>query len=465
MKNKERIFWISISIFLISFIAFPIKKAKAISVEGEKFLQIFHEIEEYIESDYVEVVEDKSLYIGAIRGMLSALGDPHSRFMSEEEYRSLQEETRGSFGGVGLEVTHSEGSILVISPYDDTPASKAGILPQDRILEISTKSTEKMPIEEAIKLMRGPAGTNVTIRVRRKNVKDPFLVTLTRELIKINYLKSIYLENEKVGYLRLTQFMGRENNTLGEFRKIISDFVAKDPNGIILDLRSNPGGLLDLAVDLSDMFLRPGQDIVSVKGRGEKLIKVFKSVEGKEKFLDVPIVVLLNNGSASASEILAGALQDNKRAIILGNQSFGKGSVQHIYNLQHKTGMALTIQKYYTPSGVSIHKKGITPDVVVNQITPDTESKIEMEKLFKTNLVKTFIKENPGYTEKNVKGFQDLLQKKTFKINKTISRMILKRENSIGEKAPILEREFDPQVNKAIEILANPSLTKPSAQF
>ncbi len=465
MKNRERFFWILLSSILISVVFFPIKKVKAISIEGEKFLQVFHEIEEFIETDFVEIVDDKNLYIGAIRGMLAALGDPHSRFMSEDEFRSLQEETRGSFGGVGLEVTHSEGSILVISPYDDTPAFKAGILPQDRILEIASKSTEKMPIEEAVKLMRGPAGSNITIKVKRKTVKDPFLVTLNRELIKINYLKSIYLENEKVGYLRLTQFMGRENNTGGEFKKIISSFMAKEPNGIIIDLRSNPGGLLDLAVELSDMFLRADQDIVSVKGRGEKLLKIFKSTDSKEKFLEIPLVILLNNGSASASEILAGALQDNKRAIILGNQSFGKGSVQHIYNLQYKTGMALTTQKYYTPSGVSIHKKGITPDVVVNQITPDAESKVELEKLYRTSHLKNFIKDNPGYTEKNVKLFQEMLTKKGFKINKTISRMLLKRENAIGEKTPILDREFDPQVNKAIEILANPSLTKPNTQF
>ncbi len=456
MKQKERFFWILLSLILSISLFQPISKVKAISVEGEKYLQIFHEIESYIETDFVEAVEDKALYIGAIRGMLAALGDPHSRFMPEDEYRGLQEETRGSFGGVGLEVTHSEGSILIISPYDDTPASKAGLLPQDRILEISGKSTEKMPIEEAVKLMRGPTGSSVTIKIKRKGTKDSFPVTLNREQIKINYLKSIYLENEKIGYIRLSQFMGRENNTGGEFKKIISEFVAKDSTGIIIDLRSNPGGLLDLAVELSDIFLREDQDIVSVKGRGEKLLKVFKSVGSKDKFLEVPIVVLLNNGSASASEILAGALQDNKRAIIVGNQSFGKGSVQNIYNLPFKTGMALTTQKYYTPSGVSIHKKGITPDIVVNQITPDTESKIQLEKLNQTQFLKNFLKENPGYNEKNIRLFQEQLTKKGFKLNKTIARFILKRENLIGEKAPVIDREFDPQLNKAIEVLANP---------
>jgi carboxyl-terminal processing protease len=465
MKTKERIFWFSVCFILLTLLIHPLDKAKALSLEGEKYLQIFHDIEGFIETDYVEIVDEKTLFIGAIKGMLSSLGDPHTRFMAEEEYKHLQEETRGSFGGVGLEVTYSEGSILVISPYDDTPASKAGILPQDRILEISGRSTEKMPIEEAVKLMRGPAGSSVTIKIRRKTVKDPFLVTLNRELIKMSFIKSTFLENEKVGYLRLTQFMGRENNTAGEFKKAIQDFSNKNANGIVIDLRSNPGGLLDLAVEFSDIFLRADLDIVSVRGRGEKLVKVYRATETKDKFLDIPLVLLLNNGSASASEILAGALQDNKRALVVGNQSFGKGSVQNIYNLPHKTGMALTVQKYYTPSGVSIHKKGITPDIVVNAITPDTESKTHLDNLLKTSILQNFVKENPGYNEKNIKSFQELLVKKGYKLNKTISRFILKKENLIGEKAPILDREFDPQLNKAIELLTNPLPSKQTSSM
>ncbi len=463
MKNKERYIWISLVAILSCSLFQPIDRVKAISTEGEKYLQILHEVVGFIETDFVESVEEKNLYAGAIKGIVASLGDPHSRFMSEDEFKHLQEETRGSFGGVGLEVTHSEGSILVISPYDDTPAMKAGIQPQDRILEISGKSTEKMSIEDAVKLMRGPAGTNVTIKIKRKSTKDPFPLTLTRELIKIQYLKSAYLENEKVGYIRLSQFMGRENNTGGEFKRIVQEFAAKDALGIIIDLRSNPGGLLDLAIELSDIFLRPELDIVSVKGRGEKLVRVYKSQDNQGKVLDVPIVVLLNAGSASASEILAGALQDNRRAIIVGNQSFGKGSVQNIYNLPYKTGIALTIQKYYTPSGVSIHKKGITPDVVVNQITPDNDDKTLIEKLSKTTILQTFIKDNPGYTEKNIKAFQDLLNKKGYKMNKTISRFLLKKENAIGEKSPVYDREFDPQLNKAIEILLNPINPKPTS--
>ena len=456
MKNKERFFWISLTIILSSQLFFPLEKAFAISREAEKYLQIFHEISTLIESDYVEQVEDKNVYLGAIKGMIGALGDPHTRFMEEEDFKQLQEETRGSFGGVGIEVTQQDGALLVITPIDDTPAQKAGILPQDKIIEINGQSTEKMNIADAIKIMRGVAGSPVTLKIKRKTLKEPFNVTLIRELIKIQFLKSSFLEKEKLGYIRLSQFMGRES-TSSDFKRIIREFQDKKATGIIVDLRSNPGGLLDLSIDLSDLFLPEGKDIVSVKGRGEKLIRVYKSTTSQDKILEIPMVVLLNNGSASASEIFAGAMQDNKRATILGNQSFGKGSVQNIYPLSHKTGVALTIQKYYTPSGVSIHKKGITPDIVINQIVPDEDERNNLDKIIKGNMVNTFVTENPGYTEKNVNLFNDLLTKKGLKLRPQVARYVLKREYNLGQSAPIFDREFDLQLNKAIDILNNPN--------
>jgi len=456
MKNKERFFWISLTLVLSSLLFFPLEKAFAITREAEKYLQIFHEISTLIESDYVEQVEDKNIYLGAIKGMIGALGDPHTRFMEEEDFKQLQEETRGSFGGVGIEVTQQDGALLVITPIDDTPAQKAGILPQDKIIEINGQSTEKMSIADAIKIMRGVSGSPVTLKLRRKTLKEPISVTLIRELIKIQFLKSSFLEKEKLGYIRLSQFMGRES-TSSDFKKIIRDFQDKKSIGIIVDLRSNPGGLLDLSIDLSDLFLPEGKDIVSVKGRGEKLVRVYKSTTSQDKILDIPMVVLLNNGSASASEIFAGAMQDNKRATILGNQSFGKGSVQNIYPLSHKTGVALTIQKYYTPSGVSIHKKGITPDVIINQLIPDEDEKNNLDKLIKGNIVNTFVNENPGYTEKNINLFIDLISKKGLKLRPQVARYVLKREYNLGQSAPIFDREFDLQLNKAIDILSNPS--------
>ena len=463
MKNKERIFWVSLTLVLGSFILLPIERAFAISREAEKYLQIFHEVSTLIEADFVESVEDKNIFLGAIKGMIGSLGDPHTRFMEEEDFKQLQEETRGSFGGVGIEVTQQDGALVVITPIDDTPAQRAGMLPQDRIIEINGLSTDKMGIPEAIKVMRGAAGTPVTLKIKRKTQKDPISFTLNRELIKIQFLKSAFIEKEKVGYIRLSQFMGRET-TAGEFKKIVRDFQEKKAAGIVVDLRSNPGGLLDLSIDLSDLFLPEGKDIVSVKGRGEKLIRVYKSTTSQDKILDTPMVVLLNNGSASASEIFAGAMQDNKRGTILGNQSFGKGSVQNIYPLSHKTGIALTIQKYYTPSGVSIHKKGITPDLVINQLIPDEDEKTNLDKLMKANIIANFVSENPGYNDKNSTNFIDQLNKKGFKLRPEIAKYILKREYSLGLPTPVYDREFDLQLNKAIDLLVNPTTMKAASK-
>lgn len=460
MKNKERLTWLSLTVILFAINLFSLEKAYALSRDAEKYLQIFHEVSTLIESDYVDSTEDKTVYLGAIRGMISSLGDPHTRFMEEEDFKQLQEETRGSFGGVGIEVTQQDGSLLVITPIDDTPAQKAGILPQDKIIEINGQSTEKMNLNDAIKIMRGPAGSPVTLKIRRKAVKDPFNVTLNRELIKIQFLKSAFLDRERVGYIRLSQFMGRES-TANDFKRIIREFQEKKAQGIVVDLRSNPGGLLDLSIDLSDLFLPEGKDIVSVKGRGERLIRVYKSTPGTEKITEIPMVVLLNNGSASASEIFAGAMQDNKRATILGNQSFGKGSVQNIYPLSHKTGIALTIQKYYTPSGVSIHKKGITPDMVINQVVPDDEEKSSLDKLVKANILTGFVSDHPGYSEKNVALFLELLNKKGIKLRESIARFVLKREYTLGQPSPVFDREFDLQLNKAIEILSGNSGKQP----
>ncbi|MCB1193027.1 MAG: S41 family peptidase [Leptospiraceae bacterium] len=461
MKIKERILWMVTVLLLLFIVIFhPLEKVKAISLEAEKYLQIFHEVVSYIETDYVERMDEESLYQGAIKGLISSLNDPHSRFMTQDEFKELQDETRGSFGGIGIEVTYQDKSIIVISPIDDTPAMRAGILPQDRIIEINGINTKKMSIAEAVKVMRGPVGSTISIKIKRKDFIDPILLTLVRELIKINYIKSSYMEKEKIGYIRLSQFMGKEN-TGREFEKIVKKFASYNPKGIIVDLRLNPGGLLDLAIDLSDLFLQKNLTIVSVKGRDGKLIKIYKATDSPKKVMDVPIVVLINAGSASASEIFAGALQDNKRAIILGTQSFGKGSVQNIYPLPHNTGMALTIQKYYTPSGVSIHKKGITPNVVVYPITPSDIDKVYLEKIYREKILSNFVEKFPGYNAKNKRLFKELLTNKGYNIGTTIVNYILKKENNLGRAADIYDTEFDPQLEKAIElILDNKAIPK-----
>lgn len=452
MIKRERFLWIGLTSILLFLLIFPFERIKAFSKDAEKFLQVFHEVISYMESDYVDSFEERKIFIGAIRGALNSLNDPPTRFLDENEFKELQDETRGAFGGLGVEVTYSDGSILIVAPIDDTPAKRAGLMPQDRIIEINGTPTKNMTMTDAIKIMRGEVGTNVTIKIKRPTEKDPFTLTLTRELIQMHYVKTEFMEKERIGYLRLSQFMGAENTTK-EFKEAMDNFMKKNAKGLIIDLRMNPGGLLNLAIDFSDLFLPKDVDIVSVKGRGGKLLKVFKTTDNPNKILDIPIVVMIDEGSASASEILAGALKDHKRAVILGKQSFGKGSVQNIYSLSHKTGLALTVQKYFTPSGESIHKKGIKPDVVVLPMNPSSDEKTVLEKITKEDLVASFVKKNQGYNKKNSKLFQEYLAQKKYKLSDKIAKFILKRENNLGKKSPVYDVEFDPQLEKAIEVL------------
>lgn len=438
--------------FILAFLIFALPpKAKALSQDAEEYLQILHEIVSYLETDYVEKVNEADLYKGAIQGILSSLKDPHSRFLNKEEFKELQSETRGSFGGLGIEVIFQDGKILIVSPIDDTPASRAGLLPEDKIIEINGNKTQSMNLNDAISLMRGEVGSGVSLMIERKNVK-PFSVDLVREMIKIQYIKKELLKDDKIGYIRLLQFMGKDT-TGKEFYQAIKDLTNQGAQSLVIDLRNNPGGLLDLAVQLSEIFLEKGKEVVSVRGRDGVMIRSYKSSTGLGKFLDLPVVILMNNGSASASEILAGALKDHKRAKLVGTKSFGKGSVQNIYNLPHNTGVALTIQKYYTPSGVSIHGKGIEPDVLIEPVGPKDDDKFYFEKLSKLNLLKTFTKENPVYSKKNADLFYQKLQKEKILLSEELSHFLYYSESMIGKKAPLIQLEFDPQLKAAIDLL------------
>lgn len=451
MKFLKNLSWLSLGFFLGFLIfAFP-SKARALSQDAEEYLQVLHEIVSYLETDYVEKVNEADLYKGAIQGILSSLKDPHSRFLSKEEFKELQSETRGSFGGLGIEVLFQDGKILIVSPIDDTPASRAGLLPEDKIIEINGIKTQTMNLNDAISLMRGEVGSGVSLLIERKNVK-PFPVDLVREMIKIQYIKKEYIKNEKIAYIRLLQFMGKDT-TAKDFYQAIQDLTKQGAESLIIDLRNNPGGLLDLAVQLSEIFLDKGKEVVSVRGRDGVMIRSYKSSTGLGKFLDIPVVILMNNGSASASEILAGALKDHKRAKLVGTKSFGKGSVQNIYNLPHGTGVALTIQKYYTPSGVSIHGKGIEPDILIEPFGPKDDDKFYFEKLSKSNLLKTFTKENPIYSSMKGDLFYQKLQKEKILLSEDLSKFLYYSETMIGKKAPLITLEFDPQLKEAIQIL------------
>ena len=329
---------------------------------GPVTLTLFDSILDKVRANYVDSVTDKQLVEGAIKGMLASL-DPHSSYMDAKEYREMRVQTRGEFGGLGMQVTMENGVVKVVSPIDDTPAAKAGMKPGDLILAIDDTSVVDMTLSDAVERLRGRPGTSVKLTVRRQGV-DPFEIKLTRADIKVDPVKSHLVGND-IGYIRITSFTERTGSSLDEAISAMKLQAGEALAGIVLDLRNNPGGLLDQAVAVSNAFLDRGE-IVSIRGRVARDNRRFDARSGGDEVRGLPLVVLINGGSASASEIVAGALQDNHRAVILGTRSFGKGSVQTVLPVPESGGaIRLTTQRYYTPSGRSIQAKGIEPDVAV----------------------------------------------------------------------------------------------------
>ncbi|MEJ5300838.1 MAG: S41 family peptidase [Thermodesulforhabdaceae bacterium] len=325
-----------------------------------KQLKLFSEVLNLVEDQYVEPVDDAKLIQGAIKGMLQSL-DPHSTYMNPDEYKELQVETRGTFGGIGIEITVRDGVLTVVSPIEGTPADKAGIRANDQIIKIDGESTKDMSITEAVKRLRGPEGTKVRVTIIREGETKPLEFELVRALIHIQSVKYRTLE-PGFGYVRIASF---QSDTSQQLRKALDalENENKPLKGLILDLRNNPGGLLDQAVQVSDEFIDSGL-IVYTKGRKEEQQMKFEAHK-KDKVHKYPIIVIVNGGSASASEIVAGALQDHKVALILGEPTFGKGSVQTVIPLEDGSAVRLTTALYYTPSGRSIQAKGIQPDIYV----------------------------------------------------------------------------------------------------
>ena len=330
------------------------------TAETYKELNVFGDVFEKVRSDYVDEVTDDTLIEGAINGMLTSL-DPHSNYLNAKNFSDMKVQTRGEFGGLGIEVSMENGLIKVVSPIDDTPAARAGLKPGDLITHLDGTAVQGMTLPEAVEKMRGPINSEVTLRIRRAG-KDPFDVKLTRATIKIQSVRS-HLEGDTVGYVRITSFNEQTDVGLESAMKNLKQQAGNKLTGVVLDLRNNPGGLLDQAVAVSDAFLEKGE-IVSTRGRRADDAQRYNAHTGDISG-GLPMVVLINGGSASASEIVAGALQDHHRAILVGTRSFGKGSVQTIIPLPGHGAMRLTTARYYTPSGRSIQAKGIDPDIVV----------------------------------------------------------------------------------------------------
>lgn len=332
-------------------------------------LNLFGDIFERVRSHYVEKPEDSKLVEAAINGMLNGL-DPHSSYMDPKSFRDMQVQTRGEFGGLGIEVTMEDGLVKVVAPIDDTPAAKAGIRANDLITHLDDEAVQGMTLNQAVEKMRGPVNTKIKLRIMRKGADKPIDVAITRDVIRVRSVRS-RIEGNDVGYIRITQF--NEQTTDG-LKKALSDIASQIPadklRGYVIDLRNNPGGLLDQAISVSDTFLDRGE-IVSTRGRDPEETQRFNARPG-DLTKGKPVIVLINGGSASASEIVAGALQDHKRAALVGTRTFGKGSVQTIIPLGSGNGaLRLTTARYYTPAGRSIQAKGIVPDIETLQEVPD----------------------------------------------------------------------------------------------
>jgi carboxyl-terminal processing protease len=342
--------------------------AKAAAADTYRQLNLFGDVFERVRADYVEKPDDTKLIEYAINGMLAGL-DPHSSYMEPKAFRDMQVQTRGEFGGLGIEVTMEDGLIKVVAPIDDTPAAKAGVMANDVITKLNDEQVQGLTLNQAVEKMRGPVNTKIMLTIMRKGQPKPIEISITRDIIRVRAVRSRV--EDDVGYIRITQF---NEQTTDNLKKALNDLQNQIPGdklkGYVVDLRNNPGGLLDQAISVSNAFLDRGE-IVSTRGRNAEETQRFSARAG-DLTKGKPVIVLINGGSASASEIVAGALQDHKRATLLGTRSFGKGSVQTIIPLGAGNGaLRLTTARYFTPSGKSIQAKGITPDIEVLQDVPE----------------------------------------------------------------------------------------------
>jgi carboxyl-terminal processing protease len=427
---------------------FIISSQRHSSAEGKgsdyESIELFTDVMAIIKKSYVEEVDTKKLVYGAINGMLSSL-DPHSSFMPPDTYKEMKIDTKGAFGGLGIEISIKDGLLMVISPIEDTPAFKAGIKSGDIIFKIDEKFTKDLNINDAVKRMRGQKGSKVILTIMREGFERPKEFPLVRDIIQVKSVRS-HLMDSGYGYVRIAQFQEKTDDDLAKALKTMKEENKGELKGLVLDLRNDPGGLLDQAVKVADHFVHEGQMIVYTEGR-EKDSKMQFTAKKGGKEPNYPIVVLINGGSASASEIVAGALQDHKRAIILGTQSFGKGSVQTIIPLSDDSGLRLTTARYYTPNGRSIQAKGITPDIVVEAIElPKSTGKKDSMHLSEKDLENHFESEDKSGAA-DVKKDEKKNDKKDEKIEKIPQQLEEKLKN-------------DYQVLRALDLLKGWELIK-----
>jgi carboxyl-terminal processing protease len=447
-NGKRRFHVLILTFFLGLFIGLQASFMLRAGESPHRFLDHFHRVYQLVSNHYVEDPEAKTLFHGAIKGMMRSLDDPYSRFLDEEDYEELKEMTTGKFVGVGIEITIRDGEVVVISPIEDSPAMKAGIHSGDIIYRVNDTSLKDKKLSEIVKLIKGLAGTKVTLYVKREGHEDPIKFEVERAPIKISSLDSeiIEFDGKKIGYIKIKNF---GNDTAKDTEKILRKYRREEIDNLILDFRYNPGGLLSAAVELSNLFLKKGEVIVSTRGRDGANERIFKSDE--LPVYSGELVVLVNKGSASASEIFAGAIRDNKRGLLLGEKTFGKGSVQKTFNLDKDLGVAITIARYYTPSGEMIHQKGIKPEVEVKQQILSKKDRKALKTIQEKNLLESFVTDDLEYNEKTRKGFMEMLRANNVTISEQAAHYILKNRINRYERKPLYDLEFDRQLKEAVE--------------
>ncbi|MCX6349482.1 MAG: S41 family peptidase [Candidatus Aureabacteria bacterium] len=422
-----------------------------------KNLELFASVIEIIRKHYVKEMQPQELIYGALQGLLASL-DPYSQFMEPDDYKEMKVETKGEFGGLGIEIGMRDGILTVITPIEDTPASRAGLQPGDKIVKIGEDTTKNITVTAAVKKLRGKPGTSVHLTILRAGEKELLEFTLIRDIIRIDSVKEVRMIEDGIGYIRLAQF---QENTAEEFARGLEKIKKENPRGLVLDLRYNPGGLLSSAIAVADRFLPPGQIIVQTLGRNDQVEMEVKSTDG-EKFPPIPMAVLINEGSASGSEIVAGALRDNRRAILVGIKSFGKGSVQSVLPLRDDSAIRLTTGHYYTASKRKIQDEGIPPDIEV-QMTSAQKKAFIMKKYLALEKAEKEAKEkakkeegagaptpvsSPAPTPEIVGGEEP--QSDAEEIEETEGLPGLEEKEEKGEAK---EDALDPQLRKAVDAL------------
>lgn len=466
--KKDRRIWVWLSgafMAIVLFLAFvPVSFAQGAG-KNSQYGMIFDEMMRFIKTYYVEDVDEKTLFEGAMKGMFESLGDPYSVFMTEKEMEDLSDTTTGQFGGVGLYISKHYGDtsfdekhlpyVRVVAPIEDTPAYRLGIRAGDYIIKVGDKSTESMALDEVTDMLRGEPGTKVNVTFLRGD-DITFTYDITRAVIEVPTVKSD-LVGKDIGYLRIIQFTP---NTADKVKEALDSFSKKRIKYLVIDLRSNPGGVLDAAVDIADFFLDDGV-IVSTKGKVESpsLNHVFKASKKVRLSKSIPIAVLIDKGSASASEILSAALQDNGRAVLIGETTYGKGSVQQVHALG-RDGFKLTMSKYYTPKDVNINKVGIAPDKEVKEKELTDEEKASYKKLIEEFRVHKFVQENPKPSDLQIDTFIHGLKDEGIVLEDRIVRKLIRNElNMTNNNPPVYDMEFDIVLQEAVRMLRAGEIT------